>query len=61
VSLPDQAEAMVLIDQVDPVAQAGLDDAVRAYYQATGGQEDADDATWADATAPQSHRAWDED
>ena len=60
VSLPDRAEAVVLVDQVDPAARAGLDDAVRAYYQTAGG-EDADDAAWANATAPLSSQAWDED
>lgn len=57
VSLPDQSEAMVIIEENDLSAQAQLDAAVRAYYQ-TG--EDADDAAWGDATAPQSHKAWDE-
>ena len=60
VSLPDRSEAMVIVDRADPAAQADLDGAVRAYYQSVGG-EDADDAAWADATAPRSHRAWDED
>jgi hypothetical protein len=58
VVLPTQAEALVLVDAVDPVAQAKLDDAVRAYYQ---GGPDADDAAWARATERGSHRAWDED
>jgi hypothetical protein len=58
VSLPEQSEAFVLIDQTDAAAQAQLDAAVRAYYQ-TG--SDTDDTAWANATAPQSSRAWDED
>jgi hypothetical protein len=60
VSLPDQFEALVLVEQTDPSAQANLDAAVRAYYQETNGQ-DADDAAWANATAQQSKSAWDED
>jgi hypothetical protein len=58
VTLPIQAEALVLVDTVDPVAQARLDDAVRAYYQSG---PDADDLAWTQATAKDSHRAWDED
>ena len=58
VTLPDQSEALVIIDQPDPAAQARLDDDIRAYYQSTA---DADDDAWGKATAPQSHRAWDED
>ena len=58
VSLPDQSEALVLVDQNDPSAQAQLDSAVRAYYQ---NPEDGDDDAWGKATAPESHRAWDED
>ncbi len=58
VSLPDQSEAMVIIEQNDPSAQAQLDAAVRAYYQQ--GKQDADDAGWGEATAPNSHKAWDE-
>jgi hypothetical protein len=58
VTLPDQSEALVIIDQPDPAAQARLDDDIRAYYQST---PDADDDAWGKATAPQSHRAWDED
>ena len=60
VSLPNQSEAFVLIDQSDPSEQANLDAAVRAYYQGTNGL-DADDAAWANATAPRSKNAWDED
>jgi hypothetical protein len=59
VSLPDQSEAMVIIEQNDPSAQAQLDAAVRAYYQ--GSLDDIDDIAWGDATAPNSHKAWDED
>ncbi len=58
ISLPDQSEALVLVEQNDPSAQSKLDAAIRAYYQNT---EDANDAAWANATAPGSHRAWDED
>jgi hypothetical protein len=58
VALPDQAEALVIIDQLDPPAKARLDDEIRAYYQSA---PDADDQAWANATAPQSQRAWDED
>ena len=59
VSLPDQSEALVIIDQNDSAAQAALDAAVRAYYQQ--GASDAEDDAWGNATAKQSHRAWDED
>jgi hypothetical protein len=58
VSLPAQSEALVLLDSVDPAAQQQLDEAIRAYYQGGG---DSDDEAWGRATAPQSHRAWDED
>jgi hypothetical protein len=58
VSLPPQSEALIIIDGSDPVAQDRLDQAVRAYYQA--GPE-ADDEAWGKATAPDSHKAWDED
>ena len=58
VSLPQDSEAVVLIEQSDPAAQAQLDAAVRAYYQ---GGADAEDNAWGDAVAPQSGRAWDED
>jgi hypothetical protein len=54
--LPDQSEALVIVEQNDPAA---LDAAVRAYYQQ--GDGDAEDDAWGDATAGQSHRAWDED
>jgi hypothetical protein len=57
-SLPQDAEALVLIEQSDPAAQAQLDAAVRAYYQ---GGPDADDGAWGDAVAPESRRAWDEE
>jgi hypothetical protein len=58
VSLPNQSEALVFVEQDDPSAQAQLDAAVRAYY-ATG--EDAEDEAWGKATAAESQRAWDED
>jgi hypothetical protein len=58
VSLPPQSEALVLVEGTDQAAQQSLDQAVREYYQ---GGEDADDESWGRATAPGSHRAWDED
>ena len=58
VSLPDQSEALVIVEQNDPSADALLDTAIRAYYQ---NKSDADDDAWAAATTPQSHKAWDED
>lgn len=58
VSLPVQSEALVLVDGADAAAQRELDAAVRAYYEAGS---DAEDDGWGRATAPQSHRAWDED
>ena len=58
VSLPAQSEATVWVDPIDQVAQQQLDHAVREYYQTTG---DADDQAWDQATAKESHRAWDED
>ena len=58
VSLPDQSEAMVIVEQDDSCAHAQLDAAIRAYYQGT---QDPDDDAWSRATAPQSHQAWDED
>ncbi len=60
VSLPSQSEALVLVDQTDPSAQTDLDTAVRAYYQSAN-VEDAEDAAWANATAPRSASAWDQD
>ena len=61
VSLPDRSEALVIVEQDDPALQAALDAAVRAYYQHSPEDADADDDAWAKATAAQSHRAWDED
>lgn len=58
VSLPAQSEALVIVEQTDRVAQDQLDAAIRAYYEQGG---DAEDEAWGKATAPQSHRAWDED
>ena len=60
VSLPAQSEALVITEHADPTAQAQLDAAVRAYYEAEG-TGDAEDDAWGKAAAPQSHRAWDED
>ena len=57
VSAP-QSEALVLVNDADPAAQQAMDQAVREYYQAG---PDADDEAWGRATAPQSHRAWDEE
>jgi hypothetical protein len=58
VSLPDQSEALVLVERNDPHAGTQLDAAIRAYYEnATDAEEDA----WAAATSPQSQRAWGED
>ena len=59
VSLPKESEALVIIEQNDPAAQASLDAAVRAYYEQ--GASDPDDNAWGDVTSKQSHRAWDED
>jgi hypothetical protein len=59
VSLPDQSEAMVIVEENDPVAQELLDAAVRAYYEQ--GASDSDDEAWGNTTARESHRAWDED
>ncbi len=58
VSLPAQSEAIVMIEQIDLVAQNKLDAAIRAYYQTT---DDVDDDAWAAAVAKSSARAWDED
>lgn len=58
VTLPDKFEAIVLVDQTDPAAQARLDAEVRAYYQSLSGSEGEE---WAKATAPKPHSAWDED
>jgi len=56
VSLPNQSEAIVIVEQNDPYASAQLDAAIRAYYE---NKTDAEDDAW--ATSPQSQRAWDED
>lgn len=53
VSLPDQSEALVIVEDTDPKALAQLDADVRASYQT----QDADDDAWANATAPKSHQA----
>jgi len=60
VSLPDQSEALVIVEQNDPSTQSQVDAAVRAYYQANQ-DADVDDNAWGAATIPQSHKAWDED
>jgi hypothetical protein len=59
VSLPDRAEALVIVEQSDPSAQAALDAAMRAYYE-QGGTDEEDEA-WGKAAGKQAHRAWDED
>ena len=41
VTLPNQFEAMVLVEQNDPSTQSQLEAAVRAYYKSS--QSDADD------------------
>lgn len=61
VSLPAQSEALVIVEQNDPLAQAGLDADVRAYYQSVRGESDVEDVAWGGATSPESHRAWEED
>ena len=58
VSLPAQSEAIVFFDASDPAARQRLHDVIRAYYQ---GAPEAEDDAWAAATAPGSHRAWDDD
>jgi hypothetical protein len=58
VSLPVEAEALVIIEQEDGLTKEQLDAEIRAYYE---GGSDADDEQWAKATSQQSHRAWDED
>jgi len=58
VSLPDQSEALVIVEQNDPSAHAQLDAAIRGYYEK---KTDADDEAWGAGTSPQSQRAWDED
>jgi hypothetical protein len=59
VSLPSNSEALIIVDQTDPAAQASLDAAIRAYYEHSPGDSEDDD--WAGATSKQSQRAWDED
>jgi hypothetical protein len=58
VSLPDQSEALVIVEQNDPYACVQLDAAMRAYYE---NKTDADDDAWAAATSKRSQSAWDED
>ena len=58
VSLPDQSEAFVIVEQNDPRAGAELDASIRAYYE---NETDAEDEAWGAATSEQSRRAWDED
>jgi hypothetical protein len=58
VSLPDQSEATVLVEQNDSQASAQLDADIRAYYE---NPTDAEDDQWAAASTRQSQRAWDED
>ena len=61
VSLPAPSEALVIVEQNDPLAQHRLDADVRAYYELAQGESDAEDDAWRGATSPQSHRAWEED
>jgi hypothetical protein len=58
VSLPEQSEALVIVDQNDPLTRAELDTSIRAYYE---NGTDADDDAWGAATSPKSHLAWDAD
>jgi len=59
VSLPNDAEALVIVEANNPAAQASLDAALRGYYQQ--GAQDSEDDAWGSVTSKQSHRAWDED
>jgi len=47
-SLPAQSEALVIVDQADPAAQARIDDEIRAYYQSAS---DDEDEAWVNATS----------
>ena len=47
--MPDQSEAMVIVDENDRVAQDALDAATRAYYEQ--GASDGDDDAWGKTTA----------
>ncbi len=58
VSLPDQSEAIVIIEHNDPKAATEFDVAIRAYYENT---PDNEDQAWGAATSPRSERAWEED
>jgi hypothetical protein len=58
VSLPNQSEAVVIIDD-SPALRSQLDEQLRAYYTAEA--SDAEDEAWARATSPRSETAWDED
>jgi len=58
VSLPDQTEVLLLIEQDDPTARDAHHAATREYYQAG---EDTDDTAWGKATAPESDKAWDQE
>jgi hypothetical protein len=58
VSPPEKSEAIVIVEADLAAAHAGLDAAVRAYYE---NKADSEDDDWAAATLPHSHRAWDED
>jgi hypothetical protein len=58
VALPNQAEALVLVDSADRTAQERLDREIRQYYQ---GAADAEDGAWRQATETDSIRAWDEE
>jgi hypothetical protein len=58
VSLPDQSEALVIVDEMDSLARTRLDDAIRAHYE---NKTDGEDDAWGQATAAQSQRAWDDE
>jgi hypothetical protein len=63
VSLPNQSQAWVVVEQDDAAAMAQLDQSVRAYYTqaAAASQSDINDEDWGKAVSPKSHKAWDED
>ena len=62
VTLPADSEALVIVEQADPAAQARLDAELRAYYTSLGpaGADEEDEAR-AKGAAPDLSRAWDED
>ncbi len=58
VSLPLRAEAIVIVDQADPAAEAQLDKETAAYYAHA---DRVEDDAWGNAVAPASAKAWEED